>query len=226
MFFYIPDLNQSKLEKPQTDHFFSMRVRFGQVLTASNLAGDIAKIKINKLDRKDRTLEYKVLSKVKKQKPPKKSLYQAILDKNYLEKLVEILPLAEVNQLYLFYSEFSLKNKIKLDRLNKILIRSCEQAENPFLPKIQILDTLQIFNCLDPKKQIVLEKNPNFYFRDFKKLSNPTDLSPLVGPEGGWSKAEIQAFKEKNLKLLSLKGIVYPSWLAGGIYFWQSFTLL
>lgn len=221
MFFYIPDLNQTRLEKPQTDHFFSMRVKSLDVLKASNLKGLVAKIKVLDINKKQKTLEYEILEQKQEKTPKPKILYQAILDKIYLEKLVEILPLARVNKLCLFASDYSQKNEIKISRLEKILIRSCQQSENPFLPKIELLDTLEVSNSLDPSKHIVLDKNLDFNFLDLKKELDPFSLTPLVGPEGGWSKAELLLFKEKKLKFVNLIGGVYPAWIAGAVYFFQ-----
>jgi 16S rRNA (uracil1498-N3)-methyltransferase len=222
VFFYLPNINSPVLEKPFSDHFFSMRVKVGQVVFASNLSGTIAKIEILKIDKKNKQIEYKIISRKEVLKKTEKILYQAILDKNYLEKLFEILPILEVTKICLFASQFSLDTKIKIERLEKILIRSCEQCQNPFLPKVEILEKNDIFNILDSQTHIILEKNLDYTLSDLNQdtnFENFLKIIPLVGPEGGWSKEELDFFRQKNLRFVNLGNIVYPAWMASSAYF-------
>jgi 16S rRNA (uracil1498-N3)-methyltransferase len=203
-----------------------MRVKQNQILKVSNLKGFLAEIKISEINKKERLIKYQILNQKKTQKPGEKILYQAILEKNYLEKLVEVCPLANITEINLFHSEFSVKQKINLERLQKILIRSCEQSENLFLPKLNILEKAEILEKLEKEQFLILQKNSKENFKlNFSTLflntKNPFKYKVLVGPEGGWSNNELTIFENKKLLFLELKDVVYPGWLAGFVFFSQ-----
>ena len=50
------------------------------------------------------------------------------------------MPIAVVTKIYIYSGDFSPKQNLQTERLNKILIRSCEQSHNLFLPEIEVLD--------------------------------------------------------------------------------------
>jgi 16S rRNA (uracil1498-N3)-methyltransferase len=226
MLFYLTNIDSGIINSKESDHFFSMRVKQNQILKVSNLKGFLAEIKISEINKKERLIKYQILNQKKTQKPGEKILYQAILEKNYLEKLVEVCPLANITEINLFHSEFSVKQKINLERLQKILIRSCEQSENLFLPKLNILEKAEILEKLEKEQFLILQKNSKENFKlNFSTLflntKNPFKYKVLVGPEGGWSNNELTIFENKKLLFLELKDVVYPGWLAGFVFFSQ-----
>jgi len=222
MIFYVKDFLSQEIDKESAAHFFSMRVKTFDILNISDLKGCLKKIKIVAIDKKTRKIEYEILDQKNLEKPPQRILYQSILEKNYLEKLVEIAPHSNLTKIVLFDSEFSLKQNINLDRLEKILIRSCEQSENAFLPKIEFLSFDKVLEQANPDNFLVLEKNSKNSFKDFLlNVSNPFDYNVLVGPEGGFSKSEIDIFVSKKINFLELGKVVYPGWLAGFVFFSQ-----
>ena len=230
MLFYLINIDSGVVNSKESAHFFSMRVKQNQILKVSDLNGVLAKIKISEIDKKEKSIKYQILNQKKTQKPEEKILYQAILEKNYLEKLVEVCPLANITEINLFHSEFSVKQKINLERLQKILVRSCEQSENPFLPKLNILEKAEILEKLEKEKFLILQKNPKENFKlNFSNLllntKKPFKYKVLVGPEGGWSNKELSIFENKKLLFLELKEVVYPGWLAGFVFFSQQIDI-
>lgn len=230
----LSDLDVDILVGEECKHFWSLRVKVGQIVNLTNLQGYLLKVKILDLDKKAQVLKFQVLEKyyqpyfhslqnlnfTEEKYPPKlpKILCQAIIDKIYLEKLFEIVALA-FDEVCLFYSQFSnSKENINKDRLEKILIRSCQQAQRLWKPKIVWLKNL-------PELQNYLQVNnlPKPIVLDTYSRSKKEDLNSfkensyclLVGPEGGFSQSERELFQKENYKCLNLGGIIYPAWICG-----------
>ncbi|MBC7472373.1 MAG: RsmE family RNA methyltransferase [candidate division SR1 bacterium] len=218
MYFYHPTNNISQIDEEYTDHFFSMRVKIGDIILTTDLDGLKREIKITEIDKKSKTILFKILeSSFENRKIEKNILFQAITDKIYLDKLVEIAPHANVDIIYLFYSERSPTHNFGIDRLERIIYRSCEQAQKLYKPDIEIVDQISLAKLLDLYRPIVLEISHNT-----EALMNPENnytQSVLVGPEGGWSTTEKNLYKKKGLLFESLGSIVYPAWLAGYTWF-------
>jgi RsmE family RNA methyltransferase len=214
MQFYIPNLNAKTLTEEQSAHLFVMRVQEGKVYKATDLEGYIGQVKITKVDKKSKTIEFEQSDIPKQVQFTRKVMFQAIPDKVYLDKLCEVLPLSGVTDLYLFYSDFSIQYPINIERISKILIRSCEQAEVAYLPKIIVLNKKDLDIELKKYLPVVLDCGISQTPSTKHSLMCPA----IVGPEGGWSQSEITYFKSIKLSFQSLGSIVYPAWIAGLIY--------
>jgi 16S rRNA (uracil1498-N3)-methyltransferase len=220
MYFYLPKPHELKIKPPQTDHFFSMRTKVGDIIYISDQIGWVGKIQITAINKQDRTIRFKIISEeFHNRSRGTNIMFQAITDKQYLEKMIEISPHASVSKIYLFYSDFSPKKPVYLERLQKILIRSTEQSQNPYRPEIILLEVENFKSLIQELKPSVLDcmsKNIN---------SSSLNLeSVLVGPEGGWSETENKLFQKLNLPDYNLGSIILPSWLAGYTYF-QKFSI-
>ena len=219
MYFYLPTDNISQIDKICTDHFFSMRIKAGDVVTTTDLNGLKREIKILEAEKKLKLIRFEILSSIYTPKNENENiLFQAITDKIYLEKLIEIAPHADINTIYFFYSDRSPKGSINTDRLERILYRSCEQAQKMYKPKIEIIDNALLINKIKHIKSIVLEI-PDETTGMSSNIQNKTINSIIVGPEGGWSKLEMDLFVKNNLVFDSLGSVVYPAWLAGYTWF-------
>jgi RsmE family RNA methyltransferase len=215
MHFFVPNLNNRNVVREEAAHFFSLRVKAGQEVSLTNLQGQRQRVKLTFVDKKLQKVAWEVLEFEKIEPPAAKILFQAWPDKNYLEKLVEILAFSNFTQIYLFPSAFSPKQNLNLSRLNKILIRACELAERAFLPQLYAVQSLgEIENLLLENRPTVLERETG----DGPKVAVNYQAC-LVGPEGGWSAAELANFRELNLPFQFLGSTVYPAWLAG--FVWQ-----
>ena len=182
MLFFVSQLSQNIIKNEEINHFKTMRVKIGQIVDATDLNGTRAKIKIIEINPKYSELKFDVLEKKTYSqnvfskntvilnsfqdppaleneltiKPNQKILFQAITDKVYLEKLCEIAPLAGITTINLFFSDRSIKQNVQIERLNKILIRACEQSETLFLPKLILLDKKGLAKQILESKPAVL----------------------------------------------------------------------
>lgn len=90
-------------------------------------------------------------------------------------------------------------NQKNLDKWQIQMQQACQQAENPFMPIIN-------YN-IELKNHLTSYHNTQKYVLGFDK--NPEQIKPnneavlYVGPEGGFSQAEAELFKESNTICLS-----------------------
>ena len=241
MHFYIPDLKAGILDEAQSAHLLVMRVQENKTYKVSDLDGKICKILITKVDKKTKTIEFEQAEIPKKVDFVPKAMFQAIPDKVYLDKLCEVLPLTGVTDLYLFYSENSVEYPLNNERVTKIMIRSCEQAQVAYLPKIVVLNKKDLELELKRYLPVVLDCNVEATTASPQESSSVTETPTfpqgykthkldkkgkaniaLIGPEGGWSESEILYFQSLNLSFASLGSIIYPAWIAGLV--WEGLT--
>lgn len=171
MYFFVSNLQKTFVEKEESEHFWSCRTQIDKIYKICDQKGTVATIKITKMDKKSTKIEFEILEKnyislenwLKINQKNVKVLFQAQIDKNYLEKWAEILPFGFWSKVFIFASEFSLKQNLNLERLNRILTRSTEQSENFYKPKIEIIDKNKLFEIL--QKQVQKE---NFTENEFE----------------------------------------------------------
>jgi 16S rRNA (uracil1498-N3)-methyltransferase len=96
------------------------------------------------------------------------------------------------------------KTESKMDRWKKIVIESSKQCGRGILMQIS-----------EPKSFDALIQSPEkgetmlFSERDGESISDfkpAKELSALIGPEGGWSDAELEAAKESGVRIITLGG--------------------
>jgi RsmE family RNA methyltransferase len=209
MNFIIPELESGIVRAPWSDHMISMRVQKDKHYTATDLNGTIAVIRITLLDKNTKSIAFTVLSTQFYPKTREGTLYQALIDRKYQEKLLELLPLTTYERLVWVTTDFSSPQQPQYDRLESIMIRSCSQCETAWKPSIS--QTVLTINEVLPSEPVILSVPKS---RDIQPSSCDQNTC-FIGPEGGWSEREEDIFEDNSLRRLSYPGIVYPSWLAG-----------
>jgi RsmE family RNA methyltransferase len=226
--------NQSYfISSDESEHLLSLRPQIGERFILTDLKGNKYVTEIVFVHKKSQQVEVKVLdTQYIPVKSDKKILFQAQIDKNYLEKWAEILPFAGFTDVYIFSSKYSIKQNVNLPRLEKILIRSLEQSQAVHKINLYNLNEESFWQCLKNKKinDSVLEnevficpQNLEKYFIEKKipSKNQPNNISQsslvnscIIGPEGGWSVEEIEQFINLNISINSQEGLIYPAWLA------------
>jgi 16S rRNA U1498 N3-methylase RsmE len=238
MNFFVPKLVSQELSVLDSAHLWSMRVGVGDCFDCTDLCGNPAKLTVLSIDKKSKRIKIKIDNLCKVIDSSAGVLFQAIPDKVYLDKLMEVLPLmggnlaslegdsnsgsnfVGVGKCFLFFADRSVKYSLNLDRLDKILIRSCEQSQKAYKPQLIFVESQSELQELINKHQPVVLDCQTIKNTDSKDMQNSTKIkSVLVGPEGGWSKQELEDFRAVELDFESLGSVVYPSWLAGFRYF-------
>lgn len=145
----------------------------------------------------------KVVEKIKNENVPKKEihLFQSVIKKDKFEWVLEKGTELGVSHFHPIISERSEKKNINFERARKIIKEASEQSGRGSLPTLKEL--------VDFKESL----NNNFPSVAFHPAGDQFDRSNFekekafgifIGPEGGWSDRELEIFKEKGVKILSL----------------------
>lgn len=187
-----------KLDGQSFAHIYqSRRTSIKQNLNLRNLNDDILyTYEALEISRKSATLSFKS-SIILPQKPQNFAhLIWAITDVKTIEKTLPFLNELGLGKLTLFYADFSQKNfNPNLERLEKILIASCEQCGRSDLLNIEILSSTKE----------VLKSYPNALILDFggNILESGAKISlqngVVIGAEGGFSQDERELFKAHRI---------------------------
>jgi RsmE family RNA methyltransferase len=210
MYFYVPSIEEKSLQGTDTDHFFVMRVQVKDKVYITDFKGNLRHVKVRLADKKRKLIVFSHLSTTSVDKPVDKVLYQAIPEKQYLEKLFEIIPHQQVTKVILFFAQHSLKYNFPFERITRILTRSLEQSQQCWIPEIIIKTTLQ--DAIEGQVVTVLDQ-------EGQTSKYATNANVVVGPEGGWGDKELAYMAERKLEKISLGKVVYPSWLASFAYY-------
>lgn len=153
------------------------------------------------LDRSNAVL--KIIEKKLNQNIPKKEihLFQSIIKKDKFEWVLEKGTELGVSCFHPVVSERSEKKNFNFERAKKITKEACEQSGRPNLPEIN-----EAINLEDAFKDDFFSiafhtVGDKFEKKDFEEEKI---LAVFIGPEGGWSNKELEFFKDKGVKILSL----------------------
>lgn len=163
-----------------------------------------AKALIKEIDKKHATVELIDLEKCKRPKekirlycsPSKKpATFELIAQKACELGVDEIIPLVgERSQV----SELR-----KTERLRLIMKEASEQCERCFLPELGELITLKDFLLRIPDGEILAGDAWDFDLK-LKDVVKTAAVNILIGPEGGFSKAELDAIRKAGGRVFSL----------------------
>ena len=203
-FLYYPETSNNIILKGDVHKYLFKvrRIKKDEIVKIRNLKDDYLYFyKIEAINKKEAFL--KLTDKKLSPNKPNKFFHLAwcIIDPKNIEKTLPTLNEIGVSKISFIYCDFSQKNfKIKLDRIEKILINSNQQCGRSDLMDIEILDSSDEF----------FEKYPDFIALDFdgeEIKCKEYDKIFLIGPEGGFSEREREKFKEKA----KLKGFILRS---------------
>ncbi|MGP1485217.1 MAG: 16S rRNA (uracil(1498)-N(3))-methyltransferase [Campylobacter sp.] len=175
-------------------HLKARRAKIGDRIDVRNLQDGVNYIyEITQFDKKSVNLTL-VFSHSVENKTSNLTLAWAIIEPKIIEKTLPSLNELGVSKIIFFYGDFSQKNfKIDCERLERILINSCQQCGRNDIMKFQILKNID-----------ELAKNyQNLALIDFEAQSLDMYDSEIliIGAEGGFSQSE----RQKVTKKYSLK---------------------
>ncbi len=169
------------------------REKEGRILYVRNLKDDnIYTYTLMHIEKKSAFLKF-----VKVEHKPNKGkdfrLIWAVVDPKTVEKTLPSLNEMGVGGIDFVYTKFSQKNfKIDTERLNRILISSCEQCGRSDLMQFRIFNDLKSF----------MDENDDFCVLDFGGETfskNENIKSVFIGCEGGFSDDEKKQFVGKKV---------------------------
>ena len=211
-FFYIESYDASqkeiKLEEDTSRHVVQvLRMKEGEMLNLTDGKGNLLTCEITDAHKKHCTIEVKTISN---QQPATRKVSIAIsLLKNtnrfewFLEKATEI----GINEISPLICERTEKQKFRYDRMKTICVSAMLQSQQVWLPVLHEpvrLEDLIISRLADEQKLIA-----HCGDGDKKKLSHQlidilTNQLIIIGPEGDFTKEEIDLALKNNFTPMSL----------------------
>jgi len=207
--FYTPDIhsNEYTLSKEESKHcVMVLRKNIGDEVHLIDGKGGFYTAKISTNNPKSCQLE--IISVEKEYGKSTHHIHIAIAPtKNndrmewFLEKATEI----GINEITPLVCENSERKVLKLNRMNKILVSAMKQSNRAYLPKLNELTAFTDFmqsgfegqcfvaHCMEEEKA---------QFKD--ALVKGKDTLVLIGPEGDFSKTEVQQAKDNQFTAISL----------------------
>ena len=164
------------------------------------------KFKIKKANQGETLNQKKGLSLISKNSV---SLYLSLIKKSNFELAAEKCTEVGVSEIHPIISERSEKKDLNIERLNKIVKEASEQSGRVTLPvvsEIVDLETAVSQVVKEGKVGVVFHTSTTSASEGHSSLEKEEkgEIAVFVGPEGGWSEAEINLFKQNNFKILSL----------------------
>jgi len=219
---YIPNIESGRIRRPESDHALSIRVRRGDELVATDLNGSVARVRIIHVDKPGGVVEFEVIGPTETRPDTYSSeLCIARLDKQYMDKLAEIIPFTCFGRVIVFGGDYSVTGSVNpalIGRMHNIMVRSCEQCHRPWLPSIQVANDLSA--CIEMVQSpmwvvldCITEASQATGWHGSGSWSGNTAETVFVGPEGGWSDDERLIFEHHAIPRLSLDSIIYPAWI-------------
>jgi RsmE family RNA methyltransferase len=219
---------QYNFDNKTLPHLTTIRPQAKQVFGFCDLKGSSGILEIISFDRKKNCGVYQVKTLETKAQNSQTKLYQIQTDKQYLDKMCELLPLIKLNELVIVKGLNSPNQNINLERLNSILVRACEQSECLYLPKVRIIEFASMIEELRSNQPEIQQKTAALELPT-KNSNNKINASDqnyqicICGPEGAFSPLEIlELVKVPNLSFISFDNNttgVLPAFVAGYSFF-------
>lgn len=131
------------------------------------------------------------------------TLYCSVLRRENFEWVVQKATEVGVSTIVPLLTERTVKTGVRMDRLTRIMREAVEQCGRTVLPILH--DPIQYQEALKKSTE------QSFFFhlsgaqKDWKNgIKNGSDISVWIGPEGGWSDAEVEQAAERGFVMSSL----------------------
>lgn len=184
-----------------------MRAREGDTLTIVDGVGGRYEGVIRRITKKSVQVEIKDEEHRSRSKPELVLGMGIIKKRDRLEFAVEKAIELGAAGICLFRSERTIKENVRMDRLESLAISAMKQSLQSHLCNVEIyhsldmmLDAVSVDNLLVAHEKVD-EAKGNI---DYKSVRNSERTLLLVGPEGGFSETEISNLTDKGAELVSL----------------------
>lgn len=118
-----------------------------------------------------------------------------------VEKAVEL----GVSRICLFRSERTVKENVRMDRLESTAISAMKQSLRAWLPEISVYDSFEeMLNSFRDTTILIAHEKADQDLKPFSNQFGDGKLFLLIGPEGGFSDREIEKATELGARVISL----------------------
>tara|TARA_B100001175_G_scaffold177897_1_gene151122 strand:+ start:66 stop:725 length:660 start_codon:yes stop_codon:yes gene_type:complete len=190
---------RDKLDKSQSHYLCKvMRIKENEFFSLFNSNGEWeAKV----LNISESIVEFKITKQIR-QKENIKELWLAFspIKSNYQNFLIQKATELGVTKFLPIIFDRTVVRKINKDRLEKIIMESCEQSNRINLPTIEVPQNLDKLLKISSMDLIFTDLNSNNKKIDISKLTN-NPICIIIGPEGDFSETE-------RKQILAFKGVM------------------
>lgn len=221
--FYAPSLDPSlkriELGDEELIHARVKRIRKGEEIVLFDGKGRVAKALIARFSKNRLICEIQKIKEVEKY-GISVNFYVALHSE--IKKFVRNASSVSFDSINVFPARRSnIKNKKTSDLLKQLIksaVEGCKQSENPFIPGIKILTSLEEIISDDSSLNYVL--HPEGTDINEEKIESPESVNLIAGPEGGFDDKEIKLLLLKNFKIVRIcrsivKTELLPLFMAG-----------
>ncbi len=200
--------NFAEISGDESQHFSKvLRGKTGQELAITDGKGTMAKGIVLKINSKSVEVELVEIQENFEIRPYK--IHIAIAPTKNMERMEFLLEKAteigidEITFLKTFHSE---RKNINLERSRKILLSAVKQSLKAYIPEIHDLVKFTDFIKKNHSAtKLIAHCDSDFERKEFHKIIQPeNDYLILIGPEGDFSKEEIQLAEENGFRGISL----------------------
>lgn len=138
---------------------------------------------------------------------PRKVLAMGLIKKrDRLEFAVEKAVELGVSDIALFRSRHSVKQNVRMDRLEATVLSAMKQSLRAWLPEVRLYDSLEnVLDHFSDYRVLLAHKTEGIDAATLlTDLEGTEKLLALVGPEGGFSQEEIEFVKDRGAESVSL----------------------
>lgn len=204
--FYQENIDDLKLSEAEAHHAIKvLRKKVGDEIQLVNGKGLLVNAEITILNKK--SCEYKIIESTQFEEPTPNVHIAIAPTKNidryewFIEKAVEI----GVSEITPILTENSERKKLKLDRLQNILISGMKQSKNYFLPKLNEVTVFSDFiSSVAEAQNYIAHCETEESQHLIKNIDANQDVLVMIGPEGDFSQDEIQLAIKAGFKECSL----------------------
>lgn len=206
--FFHPDLSESfiTLTPEESRHVSVLRLKPGENLYVTDGKGLLCKAMIS--DSNSRALQLHILERHENHQKPGYYLHLAIAPTKQMERLEWFLEKATeigISEISLIYCRHAERKEVKTDRLQKILQSAIKQSLKTFMPVLNEPVLFDQFIKSDFAGQKLIASGSagiKDHLQYFVKKNDPCLV--IIGPEGDFTKDEIEMAILNNCKPVSL----------------------
>lgn len=176
-----------------------LRMEVGSRVILFDGNGDEFSCEIVSLTKKEAVL--KILEQKAGQKPDREViLYMALIKKDNFELVLEKATELGVSCIVPVQADRSEKKGVNYERAQKIVIEASEQSGRATVPVVgEIIDIEKI----PSERLVVFDPRGEISAREFFATNITAPISIMIGPEGGFTDAEIELFHSRRVPIVT-----------------------
>lgn len=201
----LPETGQVVLDGPEAHHLAKvMRLPPGERVALFNGIGTVALAEITHIGKREVTLHIHEREEIPPSATPltlavavpKGDRFDWLIEKATELGVVKLIPVRTARGVVD-------PRETKLDRLRQVIIESCKQSRRPWLMELAPLTDFATLLQTTPQC-FVADPSGSPFYSEMQGHPRAAGTVVVIGPEGGWTEAELAAAREAGAKIVSL----------------------